>query len=1770
MRAFARLVMCVVVMSIGANAFAQCGTIPIISPTNGNPSVPPDASNSVTLKWQAVTGADHYDIYFGPSGQGCTANPRSSSTNSFSPPANEIARGNAYEWRVVAIGTACQTPPTSNCSTFTVTPCPAAPPVPQSPADGSRVNFGSVTLSWTPIANVTGYEVFIGFDGAALTTTGTTANTQKTIVVGPGHTVTWKVVTISPGCSGMSSSAVSFSTNCPSGTPTLRSPDTNATFTAGTAITFDWIGVTGAGGYDILVAQHGSNQFTLIGSTNSLGTSFTKVFPTTGQFDWRVRATFEGDCPDLDSETRTLTITSACDTRTTTLTSPSDRASLKSPVTFQWTDVGAVDYSLYVQKSTDRSPTLLTKTTRTSHSATLDPGTYDWLVVANFANCPSTTSDKRVVIVESSNDGCPANPGQAKLLTPAADAKDLTSPVKFTWEGVNGATLYRVLAAFSNGTIQNLGETTNTSLTADVPAGTGFWLVQTLFGDNCPTTLSDRRTLTVSAGAHCNEQAPSTLSPANNATSVESPVEFRWSEIADATSYQLFVAPGDGEFSFYGDTTDTKLTRFVPAGKVRWLVVAKFAACPETRSAVATFQAVNDTCSDAKIELRTPSEGATATSPVRLSWTAIAGSNIVYRVWASVDNGAPVNLARTDQTEVTLSLPAGDIRWYVDAPRGTCPTVVSADGHFKVAKATNCASNVAPVLVSPVGTERDPAHATKSVTLTWNAAANAIAYRVWLSENGAAFEDIALTRDTHFQIDLDPGSYRWFVQALFEGCDPVASAIAFFDVAATEDRCPTAGTTILEPAQNAVVTGATKIRWTEVDKADKYRVFASRNGEAPVLIGATTDTELERLLPPGQYVIAVEAVFDECPSTTSERRTFTVAEAQNCSTAAATLVNPPDGATDLTPPIDFAWNPVSGALKYVLFLQSGDGAPTPAEATEETHVTRGVPPGRVTWWVVSFFSGCDPTESEHHSFTVKRPETNCDNGRPILLLPNDEAPAVFSPVHFAWSAVPNANGYVLWLASADNGFSIAATTTNTEASVELGTGVYKWFVEATFPGCPPRASAPGEFVVRAPIACGRPEKPDAQVVGQAQSNTKYRVRWTPLPNVGLYELQESTSLDFTNATTFSVTNTSHQFSHEVTGAPVQYLYRVRGVSTCDEQRGPYSDVVGVFVIAPKTNNASAEVGIAENIVQTIFLPGSSTPLKFTATADKPWITITPSTGTLPVEGITLTVSANPTILDLGTNTATINVTYAALSVQGPQTNGVTLATIPVSVSLVTPVTPTGSSAPPPDSLIFPVVGHAAGANDSLFESDIRVTNLTAQPMKYQLKFTPSGTDGTQTGSASSVQIEPNQTLALDDIVSSLFGTGTIGSATGMLEVRPLTTTTTSTGSIFSSVATGLKPLSTAASSRTYNFTPTGTFGQFIPAVRLDEFVGKATSGPSPILSLQQVAQSDAYRANFGFAEASGQSAELTVRVYDTTNALLQSIPVSLQAGEHKQINGMLSSNGVTNLANGRVEVEVTGGNGKVTAYVSEVDNKTNDPLLVSAVVKGGTTSNRYVVPGVAYINSGFAFWVTDLRIFNAGTTSTPATLTFYPQGSPGAAVTRDITLEPGEIKVLDNVVGGLFAQPNGAGGAIAITTPTNTQLTATARTYNQTSNGTYGQYIPGVTPAQSVGAVDRALQILQLEQSSRFRTNVGLSETSGQPVRVEVTLIVPDSIVSPVVTYDLAGNEFRQFSLADFHLDGAIYNARVTVKVISGTGRVTAYGSAIDLTTQDPTYVPAL
>lgn len=1735
---------------------AFAGDVAAVCPT-GPPTLlsPADSSTvpfgpAILLAWNIVPNAASYDLYIGLDGDP----PSLIGSTVATLKVVGVEPGRTVQWKVVATAPAC-TPFASGYFFFSTT-CPEAVPNLTNPDPGSRHAVGAaITFNWTPVPGAAGYDVKVTPDFGAnwiviaenlITLSFTTDDLEE-------GDWGWEVrANFNGDCEPAYSEPSQFYvTNCDGAAPQLVSPANNASLAQ--PITFQWT-ATGAERYG-LFAQRAGGVTRLLETT--LATSVVIDDLSAGTYQWWA-ASLNEECPDLASIKRTITVTSNCNTTAPNTISPANNATnVANPVTFQWSSVpGADKYRLLV--SIDGGAVSARETTTsTATTETLEGSAIVWAVQALFLNdCPPTTSSESHFTLETG--GCPANPGKATLVSPAAGAANLVSPVTFDWNAVPNATGYRVLTIIGDDDLVPLF-TTETNATLSLPAGNGFWVVQTFFGEDCSTTLSERRALSVAQGASCDNAAPLLLSPQNNAGDVASPVLFKWSDVPRAVGYTLYLSTqGSGEdFIPYGSTdgNTTELERFVPGDTVRWFVIAHFAGCPDVRSDVFRF-GLSDACPVAgSVTLDGPADGAEVSSPVSLSWHASPPA-AEYRVSIETEGGATILVKRTNTTSDSFRLPVGTFYWRVDT-LGNCP--LSSDRRsFTVREAANCANNTTPVLISPVGTEAQPAQEQSPVTLRWNPVANALAYRVFLAREGQPFEDSTLTTATEKELELAAGRYRWFVNALFESCASVPSAVAYFVI--TREGCVTATPTILAPDSEQVVTSPVTFLWSEVEGAKKYRVIAIVDGD-PVVLGTTNETSLSRVLPPGEYAFTVETELEDCPSTRAPLTRFTVARAQNCSTDAPDLLTPPNGATNTEQEVDFVWTPVSGALRYAVIARLGDGAETTLGTTEDSHLLRTVPVGRITWHVVALFPGCDPVRSDEFQFTVARPE-NCTDRKPVLLFPrnDDEVP---SPVAFEIVRVPGATGHRIWIQRGDEPPSIVSTTPGEK--IDLPPGTYRWFAEARFANCPPTFSARVEFTATEAVPCDTPRKPEAQVIGQAVSGTQYRVRWTPLPNVSRFEVQESTSLDFANATTFVVDDLSRAFRHEVSGAPVQYLYRVRGLSDCDDTAGPFSDVVGVFVVETRTTNGSTELGEEGAVVQTLFLPGGSAPRQFVATTDKPWLKVTPSSGTLPVEGLTLTVTADPNVLGVGTNTGTVQIQYSGGSVGGVASNDDSSSTFPMSVSLVTPVTPSGKGTPPPDALIFAAVGHTAGVNGSFFETDIRLTNLTAQTMTYDLNFTPSGVNGTEIGSSSTIELAPNATLALDDIVATLFGSGTTGSSLGMLEVRPVTTSA-ATGGLFGSILTsGVRQLDTAASSRTYNFTPNGTFGQYIPATRFADFVGR-----DAILSLQQVAQSTKFRANFGFLEGSGNSAELIVRVYDAANTLLATIPVSLQAMQHRQINGLLQQNGINDLDDGRVEVEVVSGDGKVTAYVSEVDNATNDPLLVSPVVKGAIRADRYVVPGMAYINTGAAFWVTDLRVFNAGTTATPATLTFVPQGNPGATLTREVSIEPGEIEVLNNVIGDLFAQPNGAGGSIIITTPDETALTATARTYNQTAAGTYGQYIAGVTAAESIGKDDRALQILQVEQSTRFRTNIGLAETTGKGATVEVSLITPDSLVTQVVTIGLAPNEFRQIGLVDFSPDGAVYNGRVTVKVIDGEGRVTAYGSAIDQITQDPTYVPAL
>src|SRR5207253_1921191 len=159
-----------------------------------------------------------------------------------------------------------------------------------------------------------------------------------------------------------------------------------------------------------------------------------------------------------------------------------------------------------------------------------------------------------------------------------------------------------------------------------------------------------------------------------------------------------------------------------------------------------------------------------------------------------------------------------------------------------------------------------------------------------------------------------------------------------------------------------------------------------------------------------------------------------------------------------------------------------------------------------------------------------------------------------------------------------------------------------------------------------------------------------------------------------------------------------------------------------------------------------------------------------------------------------------------------------------------------------------------------------------------------------------------------------YGVGSLAdSANGVLSIQALD----GSGAPIPSSTAGAK--ATVVSSRTYNAAANGTLGQFIPATPFANFIGRAAGGAaSSILSLQQIAQTDAYRTNLGLVEGAGKPVSLSVNVFDAAGAKILALPVSLAPGEQRQLNSFLAQNNIT-LTNGRVEVQVVGGDGRATA-----------------------------------------------------------------------------------------------------------------------------------------------------------------------------------------------------------------------------------------------------------
>ncbi|HEX7679306.1 MAG TPA: hypothetical protein VF713_14340 [Thermoanaerobaculia bacterium] len=225
------------------------------------------------------------------------------------------------------------------------------------------------------------------------------------------------------------------------------------------------------------------------------------------------------------------------------------------------------------------------------------------------------------------------------------------------------------------------------------------------------------------------------------------------------------------------------------------------------------------------------------------------------------------------------------------------------------------------------------------------------------------------------------------------------------------------------------------------------------------------------------------------------------------------------------------------------------------------------------------------------------------------------------------------------------------------------------------------------------------------------------------------------------------------------------------------------------------------------------------------------------------------------------------------------------------------------------TLIIPASGTGPGSNGSQWQTELTLHNTSASTITATLTFH----DTTGAGGTATVDIAPRATVSIADVVASRFGRST--TATGAIDVT--------FDSAFAQKLT--------VTSRTFNKSSSGEFGQDIPAV-------DATNVPDAGSIVVLSGPSSATDAHFNFGVYAVSAATIQWELLRADGTIATSKEVSYAAGSQIQYtNGVKTFfDNLTPQDNDTVHAIVTGG--RAIPYGSIINDASGDPTYVPGVL----------------------------------------------------------------------------------------------------------------------------------------------------------------------------------------------------------------------------------------
>ncbi len=242
-------------------------------------------------------------------------------------------------------------------------------------------------------------------------------------------------------------------------------------------------------------------------------------------------------------------------------------------------------------------------------------------------------------------------------------------------------------------------------------------------------------------------------------------------------------------------------------------------------------------------------------------------------------------------------------------------------------------------------------------------------------------------------------------------------------------------------------------------------------------------------------------------------------------------------------------------------------------------------------------------------------------------------------------------------------------------------------------------------------------------------------------------------------------------------------------------------------------------------------------------------------------------------------------------------------------------------------------------------------------------------------------------------------------------------------------------------------------------------------------------------------------------------------------------------------------------------------------LPAQTAERADASTDAIYIPASAHVSgTSGTNWRTDLELHNPGTVQGRYEVDLLKRDQDNSnPSTKTFIVEPGHSLRLEDV---LLSEFGFSGAAALRITSLQGEVVVTSRTYNLTSNGTYGQFIAGVSERTAVVTNERALQI-QLSHTpgsgSGFRTNVGMLNCTGATLAIEARFFSSSGSTYGTKTYTLKPYEFIQVDKIFEAVTGStVADGYIRLSTVTPDGRFLAYASIIDNRTGDPVFAPAI